>query len=142
MHCGEPCCGSFFPFLPKFHVSLYVEFHRTTHIHESKDTKEVNDDLPSFYQKLDFEFTRKNIFHFGKHGKICLVNEKLDNMLCCWECSNEILHVRFGSERLRVRSPDDRRLVTPSVHVRRQSLPVWPPTLNKIPLQNHINIGS
>ena len=40
---------------------------------------------------------------------------------------------RFWSERLRVRS---RRFATftPSAHVRRQSLPVWPPTLNKIPL--------
>ena len=40
---------------------------------------------------------------------------------------------RFQSERLQVRS---RRLAafTPSAHVRRQCLPVWPPTLNKIPL--------
>ena len=29
--------------------------------------------------------------------------------------------------------PDDQRLFTPSAQVRRQSLPVWPPTLNKIP---------
>ena len=38
---------------------------------------------------------------------------------------------RFRSERLRVRSRRSATF-TPSAHVRRQSLPVWPPTLNKI----------
>ena len=36
---------------------------------------------------------------------------------------------RFRSERLRVRSRRSATF-TPSAHVRRQSLPVWPPTLN------------
>ena len=36
---------------------------------------------------------------------------------------------RFQSERLRVRSRRSATF-TPSAHVRRQSLPVWPPTLN------------
>ena len=40
---------------------------------------------------------------------------------------------RFRSERLRVRSRRSATF-TPSAHVRRQSLPVWSPTLNKIPL--------
>ena len=40
---------------------------------------------------------------------------------------------RFRSERLRVRSRRSATF-TPSALVRRQSLPVWPPTLNKIPL--------
>ena len=40
---------------------------------------------------------------------------------------------RFRSERLRVWSRRSATF-TPSAHVRRQSLPVWPPTLNKIPL--------
>ena len=46
-----------------------------------------------------------------------------------WKC----LVQRFQSERLRVRSRRSATF-TPSTHVRRQSLPVWPPTLNKIPL--------
>ena len=29
--------------------------------------------------------------------------------------------------------PGDQRLFTPPAHVRRQPLPVWPPTFNKIP---------
>ena len=40
---------------------------------------------------------------------------------------------RFRSERLRLRSRRSATF-TPSAHVRRQFLPVWPPTLNKIPL--------
>ena len=40
---------------------------------------------------------------------------------------------RFRSERLRVRSRRSATF-TPSAHARKQSLPVWPPTLNKIPL--------
>ena len=40
---------------------------------------------------------------------------------------------RFRSERLRVRSQRSATF-TPSALVRRQSLPVWPPTLNKTPL--------
>ena len=39
---------------------------------------------------------------------------------------------RFRSERLRVRSRRSATF-TPSAHVRRQSLPVWPPTLNNLP---------
>ena len=38
---------------------------------------------------------------------------------------------RFRSERLRVRSRRSATF-TPSAHVRRQSLPVWPPTLNNL----------
>ena len=40
---------------------------------------------------------------------------------------------RFRSERLRIRSWRSATF-TPSTHVRRQSFPLWPPTLNKIPL--------
>ena len=43
---------------------------------------------------------------------------------------------RFRSERLRVRSRRS-AIFTPSAHVRRQSLPVWPPTLN-----NHLYLYS
>ena len=45
--------------------------------------------------------------------------------------------VRWLVQRFRVRGcrfdPDDQRLFTPSAHARRQTLPVWSPTLNKIP---------
>ena len=50
-----------------------------------------------------------------------------DLLWCKW------LVQRFRSERLRGRSQRS-ATYTPSAHVRRQSLPVWPPTLNKIPL--------
>ena len=44
---------------------------------------------------------------------------------------------RFQSERLRVRSRRSATF-TPSALVRRQYLPVWPPTLNKTPLPLHL----
>ena len=47
---------------------------------------------------------------------------------------------RFRSERLRVRSRRSATF-TPSAHVRRQSLPVWPPTLNKIHLPFYLDVG-
>ena len=50
---------------------------------------------------------------------------------CTWGPVVQWLVQRFRSERLRVRSRRSATF-TPSVHVRRQSLPVWPPTLNKI----------
>ena len=48
---------------------------------------------------------------------------------------------RIRSERLRVRSRRSATF-TPSAHVRRQSLPVWPPTLNKIPLPLPLHGGA
>ena len=50
---------------------------------------------------------------------------------CTWGPVVQWLVQRFWSERLRVRSRRSATF-TPSTHVRRQSLPVWPPTLNKI----------
>ena len=48
----------------------------------------------------------------------------------------EWLVQRFQSKRLRVRSRRSATF-TPSAHVRRQSLPVWPPTLNKLMSLDH-----
>ena len=44
-----------------------------------------------------------------------------------------VVSAALSERRLRVRSRRSATF-TPSVHVMRQSLPVWPPTLNKIPL--------
>ena len=49
--------------------------------------------------------------------------------LLVWGPVVQWLVQRFRSERLRVRSRRSATF-TPSAHVRRQSLPVWPPTLN------------
>ena len=73
------------------------------------------------------------------HSNCTMLGEHLPNATSDWHFLNQRpdfpgpvvqwLVQRFRSERLRVRS---RRSVTftPSAHVRRQSLPVWPPTLN------------
>ena len=58
-----------------------------------------------------------------------LLNCKDNFLLFVWGPVVQWLVQRFRSERLRVRSRRSATF-TPSAHVRRQSLPVWPPTLN------------
>ena len=85
-----------------------------------------------FFQHGNFPAIMRNTFavsHTEKIGENDFA-ETERFALTVWGPVVQSLVQRFQSERLRVRFWRSATF-TPSAHVRRQSLPVWPPTLNK-----------